>query len=112
MLLFSITSRASFELVPKFKQKIFMVKDEDKYFPMVLVGNKCDLNDSRQVSTEDGKALANSIGCPFFESSAKTRINVESSFMEIVREIKKRKEKDNPSHVKVDEGRRRGCLLF
>jgi GTPase KRas protein len=34
LIIYSISSRASFELVTKFQQKIFMVKDEDKYYPM------------------------------------------------------------------------------
>eukprot|EP01127_Copromyxa_protea_P010646 TRINITY_DN2606_c0_g1_i3.p1 TRINITY_DN2606_c0_g1~~TRINITY_DN2606_c0_g1_i3.p1 ORF type:complete len:117 (+),score=22.74 TRINITY_DN2606_c0_g1_i3:445-795(+) len=116
MLLYSITARVSFDLIPKFKQKIYMVKDEDSYFPLVLVGNKCDLNDSREVSIEDGRALANSTGCPFFESSAKTRTNVEASFIAVVKEIKKRRERDNPNASKVaDSGsakRRALCILF
>eukprot|EP01126_Amoeba_proteus_P050255 TRINITY_DN5923_c0_g1_i5.p1 TRINITY_DN5923_c0_g1~~TRINITY_DN5923_c0_g1_i5.p1 ORF type:complete len:112 (-),score=14.39 TRINITY_DN5923_c0_g1_i5:742-1077(-) len=66
IILYSITSKASFELVTKFQQKIYMVKDEDQYYPMVIVGNKCDLNDSREVSTQEGKSLAINLGCPFF----------------------------------------------
>lgn len=56
---------------------------------MVLCGNKCDLEADRQVTTGEGQELAKSFGCPFFESSAKTRINVEESFYELVREIRK-----------------------
>lgn len=56
---------------------------------MVLCGNKCDLEPDRQVTTGEGQELAKSFNCPFFESSAKTRINVEESFYELVREIRK-----------------------
>lgn len=48
---------------------------------VVLVGNKCDLIDSRQVSYERGKALADEFGWPFFETSAKQNINVTEAFM-------------------------------
>jgi len=92
VVMYSVTSRASFELVTKFQQKIFMVKDEEEYFPMVIVGNKCDLDDQREVTKDEGEELAKTIGCPFFETSAKTRINVEECFMECVREIRKRRE--------------------
>jgi GTPase SAR1 family protein len=56
----------------------------------VLVGNKCDLGNERQVSTEQGKALAAAWGCPFMEASAKETIqNKEKSecFHEVLREI-------------------------
>lgn len=52
---------------------------------MVLVGNKCDLETERQVTTGEGQDLAKSFGCPFVESSAKTRVNVEESFYALVR---------------------------
>jgi len=121
--MYSVTSRASFELVTKFQQKIFMVKDEEEYFPMVIVGNKCDLDDQREVTKDEGEELAKTIGCPFFETSAKTRINVEECFMECVREIRKRREeagggpagtaggsKEKPG--KPMKGRRGGCLIL
>uniref|UniRef100_A0A6B2LJG6 small monomeric GTPase n=1 Tax=Arcella intermedia TaxID=1963864 RepID=A0A6B2LJG6_9EUKA len=95
VVMYSVTSRASFELVTKFQQKIFMVKDEETYFPMVIVGNKCDLDDQREVTKEEGEELAKTIGCPFFETSAKTRINVEECFVECVREIRKRREESS-----------------
>ena len=50
LLVYSITSRQSFEEIPTFQQQILRVKDRD-YFPIILVGNKCDLEHERQVST-------------------------------------------------------------
>ena len=44
--------------------------------PMVLVGNKCDLEDERVVGKELGKSLANQFNCSFMETSAKAKINV------------------------------------
>lgn len=43
---------------------------------MVLVGNKCDLEDERVVGKELGKSLANQFNCSFMETSAKAKINV------------------------------------
>ena len=88
ILVYAITSRSSFDEIVSFKEQILRVKDKDKV-PMVLVGNKCDLESERQVTTGEGQDLAKSFGCPFFESSAKTRVNVEESFYELVREIRK-----------------------
>lgn len=55
----------------------------------VVVGNKSDLESERQVSTQEGMELARNFGAPFFETSAKTRVNVEESFYQLVREIRK-----------------------
>ena len=94
ILVFAITSRSSFDEIVSFKEQILRVKDKDRV-PMVLVGNKCDLESERQVTTGEGQDLAKSFGCPFFESSAKSRVNVEESFYELVREIRKANGADN-----------------
>ena len=51
----------------------------------ILVGNKCDLNDKRQVSKERGKQLADSYGIPFLETSAKSNENIEKLFTDSTR---------------------------
>lgn len=43
---------------------------------MVLVGNKCDLEEERVVGKDLGKGLANQFNCAFMETSAKAKINV------------------------------------
>jgi GTPase KRas protein len=85
---YAITSRSSFEEIDGFREQILRVKDEDKV-PMVLCGNKCDLNDDRQVTAAEGSDKAKSFSCPFHETSAKARIRVEESFYDLVREIRK-----------------------
>lgn len=54
---------------------LFLTQDTDDV-PMVLVGNKCDLEDERVVGKELGKSLANQFNCSFMETSAKAKINV------------------------------------
>ena len=54
---------------------------------MVLVGNKSDLADRRQVNTEEGQELADKYGMQFYETSAKTGDNVESIFLNSADEI-------------------------
>ena len=51
LLVYSITSRQSFEEIMTFQQQILRVKDKD-YFPIIVVGNKCDLQHERQVSKQ------------------------------------------------------------
>ena len=91
MVVYSITSRSSFENVGDFVDLIKRVKDVD-FVPMVLMGNKCDLEDAREVSTDEGKELAKSLGIPFLESSAKTRINIDEAFHAVVNEVREAKE--------------------
>lgn len=63
------------------KKCIWWVGEIIKYcgkIPLILVGNKTDLE--RQVSTEEGLSVANSIGLPFIETSAKEETNVQKAF--------------------------------
>jgi len=56
----------------------------------ILIGNKCDWEEKRVVSTERGQALADELGVPFLEVSAKSNINVEKAFYSLAADIKKR----------------------
>lgn len=56
--------------------------------PIVIVGNKRDMYNAREVSTEEGRMLAQRMGCEFFEASAKLNSNVEQAFKAAVRGIK------------------------
>ncbi|KAI9367879.1 ras-like protein [Aspergillus egyptiacus] len=97
LLVYSITSRQSFEEIMTFQQQILRVKDKD-YFPIIVVGNKCDLEKERVVTEQEGEALAQQFGCRFIETSAKSRINVENAFYDLVREIRRyNKEMSSPS---------------
>jgi len=89
LLVYAINSRSSFDEIHDFLSQILRAKDSDAV-PLVLVGNKCDLVNERQVSTEEGSSLAKVWNCPFFETSAKARINVEECFFQLVREIRKK----------------------
>lgn len=51
LLIYSITSRQSFEEIMTFQQQILRVKDKD-YFPIIVVANKCDLEKERVVSEQ------------------------------------------------------------
>ena len=71
----------------------------------ILVGNKCDMEEMRKVSYEEGMELAKHYEIPFLETSAKNSINVENSFMTMSREIKKNiQSKANVSNTQDKKG--------
>merc|ERR1712193_394407 len=88
LLVFSLTERQSFEEVYKFHKQVLRVKDRDE-FPMLIVGNKADLEKNRQVSIDECMNLAKQLKTPYIECSAKNRMNVDQAFFELVRLIRK-----------------------
>jgi GTPase KRas len=86
ILVYSIASRTTFDRLDIFRQSMRRVKRGDPIF--MLVGNKCDKTYEREVSKEEGAALARSFGCEFIETSAKTAQNVERLFTNLVRALR------------------------
>lgn len=87
LLVFSLTDHSSFDEIPKFRKQILRVKDRDE-FPMLMVGNKSDLR-NRQVSLDEAQSMSVNANVPYIECSAKSRINVDQAFHELVRIIRK-----------------------
>lgn len=87
LLVYSVTSRNSFEELITYYQQIQRVKDVE-YIPVVVVGNKSDLETERQVSFDEGASLAKQLNAPFLETSAKQAINVEDAFYTLVRLVR------------------------
>jgi len=96
LIVYSITSLQTFQDIKTMKEQIIRVKGVDR-IPMILVGNKCDLEHQREVPVNEGSTLAQTWGCPFMETSAKSTNNVNEVFIEIVREM-------NTSPVKESHG--------
>lgn len=116
VLVYSITSRASFSRITKFYNQIQMVKESansgsptgGSYLgsplnsptgghkplpvPVMLVGNKSDKVMERAVSAQEGSALAKELGCEFVEASAKNCINVEKAFYDVVRLLRQQRQ--------------------
>ncbi|KAJ3218204.1 DNA-binding transcription factor rap1 [Clydaea vesicula] len=88
VLAYSITSQATFNDLVELREQILRVKDMDKV-PMVLVGNKCDLEDDRVVSKDQGQTLSQKWDCTFLETSARKKVNIDEVFFDLVRQINK-----------------------
>ena len=73
----------------------------------VLVGNKCDKPD-RKVSYEEGKSLADEYGMDFFETSAKSNMNVTETFTSLTNKILESNEKVKSDSVKLTTGGKKG----
>lgn len=91
MLVYDITNEKSFENIKNWIRNIEENASAD--VEKMLLGNKCELNEKRQVSRERGEALAIEYGIKFMETSAKASINVEEAFYTLARDIKAKTEK-------------------
>ena len=94
VLVYSITAQSTFNDLQDLREQILRVKDTDDV-PMVLVGNKCDLEDERVVGKDQGVNLARQFNCAFMETSAKAKINVND--VSISRQIHPNKFRSRPS---------------
>lgn len=112
VLVYSISSRSSFTRIQKFHHQIQRVKESAAAgsptypgsplsqtmgsttfgpAPVMLVGNKCDRVTEREVSTQEGSALAKQLNCDFVEASAKNCVNVEKAFYDVVRQLRRQR---------------------
>ena len=86
VVVYSVTNHQTFLDIKTMRDQIVRVKGSERV-PVLLVGNKVDLESQREVPTVEGMALAQIWGCPFIESSAKNKRNVNEVFAETVREM-------------------------
>ncbi|XP_037025975.1 ras-related protein Rab-8A isoform X2 [Bradysia coprophila] len=98
MLVYDITQEKSFENIKNWIRNIEENASAD--VEKMLLGNKCELNEKRQVTKERGEQLAVEYGIKFMETSAKASVNVEEAFFTLASDIKakmeKRMEANNP----------------
>ena len=115
LLMYDITCKNSFKAIPGWIDSIKQSKGED--FPIVLIGNKCDLEGKREVLKEEGEEVAQQNNLHFFETSNKDGINVDEAIMDLITIIvekndKKKKNEDNKIiklENKIKEKKNKGC---
>ena len=106
ILVYDITDKQSFRDIDNWLTEV--EKHANENVNKLLVGNKCDLEQNRQVSYEEGKAYADQLGIKFLETSAKNSVGVESAFFTMANEIKARVQPDNASAKKETTAKKLG----
>lgn len=97
---FDTTNRASLEQLPSFIHQVRKVKlgnpkastahtPENNPFPFIVLGNKTDLQEFRQISTQEGLNFARAGGGLFMETSAKLHANVDNAFHLLIKSVLK-----------------------
>ncbi|CAN0910857.1 Ras-related protein RABE1c [Linum grandiflorum] len=107
LLVYDVTDESSFNNIRNWIRNIEQHASDN--VNKVLVGNKADMDDSkRAVPTAKGQALADEYGIKFFETSAKTNLNVEEVFFSIARDIKQRlsdtDSRTEPTTIRINQG--------
>ncbi|KAK1302759.1 Ras-related protein RABA6b [Acorus calamus] len=87
MLVYDMTRRSTFESLTRWLEELRRFADHDMV--IILIGNKSDLGEAREVAEEEGRGLAELEGIFFLETSALNNTNVEEAFLEMINRIHK-----------------------
>ena len=83
-----MTFTKSFEDLQGWIDNVNKVKDNTVGFPFIILANKVDLAEERKISHEEGKAFADKLNIPYFETSAKTGKGLQEAFEKVYMTIK------------------------
>ena len=86
ILVYSIDNKESFESTKSRYDRILKLKADQK-ISMIIIGNKCDLEEKRKITYQEGKDFADSNGMRFIETSAKAATKVQEAFETLATEI-------------------------
>ena len=88
ILVYSIANKETFKNLDTWMNSVKNIADLSSK-PVIILGNKCDLNENRQVTYEEGENYAKNLGYHFYETSAKTGENVKEAFDDIFEQLYK-----------------------
>ena len=100
IIMYDITNKSSFDSIPDIIKNI--KEEKGDYFPMILIGNKKDLEQDREIKKEEGEDLASKNGIEYFEISNKEGINIQEAGFSIVNKILETRKDDN---IVIDSNR-------
>lgn len=109
LLVYDITNEPSFKAVRGWIEQINENVGNDSNV-LVLLGNKCDDNENRKISKEQGEEIAKMYNIPFFETSAKENSNINEVFIFIANQIhKKPLAKNNNTAIDKKKKKKKKC---
>eukprot|EP01084_Bolivina_argentea_P221734 375499_1 len=117
MIVYSITSRSTFDEAVIMREKILRCKEEEEP-PIVLVGNKCHLEDQRQISKSEGEQLVSEWSgySSFLEISTAERINCKECIYEGIRLARQQKQdtfiQERAAKLKFTKVEKQTCCII
>ena len=102
LVVYDITQKKTFENIEKWVNDLKAAGDPK--ITIILIGNKNDLDDKRQVSKDQGEEKARSFGCAFLETSAYSGDNIDKAFNLMVKEIYEKFSNDSTGEVELAPG--------
>lgn len=103
LLVFSITSQSSFIELAELREQIRRIKEDDNV-PMVLIGNKSDLEEDRAIPRPRAFAISRDWNIPYFETSARRRANVDEAFVDLCRQIIRKDHNERRAYQPMADG--------
>ena len=97
LMMYDITDKKSYDSINEWMKSVKEAKGDD--CPMILLGNKMDLEDEREITEEEGINLANEFGIEFFETSNKNNINIKEAIDSILNTFIEKREKDSDTII-------------
>lgn len=101
ILVYDITDKQSFKDVETWLAEVDKFANDNVV--KLLVGNKCDMEQQRSVTYDEGKEFADQLGIKFLETSAKNALKVDEAFFTLAEEIKSRIAKPDESTAGKDK---------
>ena len=102
LVVYDITQKKTFENIEKWVNDLKAAGDPK--ITIILIGNKNDLDDKRQVSKDQGEEKARSFGCAFLETSAYSGDNIDKAFNYMVKEIYEKFSNDSTGEDELAPG--------
>lgn len=100
IIVYDITSKESFEGAKSWISEIKKLSDINIFF---LVGNKCDLYNTRSVTLEEAELYSYTNNIFFIETSARSGYNIDNLFKSVAEKISQNIDKDKKENLKIDE---------
>ena len=109
LLVYDITRKSTFENIDSWL--IDLRTNADKDILILLIGNKSDLNNTREISEEEARTKAEQYNIAFLETSAKTGDNIDKAFTQLIEEVYKANMSMIQSNVEIEENNGDGVNL-